>query len=516
MAHAEENRGSKLVAVMAAIISMNAFLYFLSLDRTYVHIDAIAHVNKARGLFDNFEPGLRNLGSVWLPLPHLLIAPLAATEALWKNGAAGSLISVLCFIGTSVFLFSTGLVWTGSRVAGWIAFTLFALNPRLIYFFTTPENEPLMIFCAAGLLYYLVRWTRDESWHDLAYAALFAFAGTLTRYEGWALAAAACALVLIVTRTRRIVSTILFMGAAVLGPMLWMLYNMVYFDDPLMFSYGIGSALVNETGKTHGTSGKILESFLRYFIDVAYSLNPGVLWLAAGGFAFALLLMSRKNWRPTLVLIVLCVSMFGFYVLNLYTGNISILLPGIVPNDSESTYNVRYGTVMAATVPLFAGLFVVIVWQQIERRRALALVMLAPLILPDPIPAASQESIQQQFTGNLFYTEAIHNQSFWMPPFLEVSEKLDESGLIMTSTRIVHVVVWKTGIPMRRFVTEMNEAVWAGSLRDIDPRIRWAITEEGDQLWHAQGKWLQENWIEVASANGKVTGTVHLYRKPDL
>ena len=152
--------------------------------------------------------------------------------------------------------------------------------------------------------------------------------------------------------------------------MLWMLYNMFYFDDPLMFSYGIGSALSNETGKTHGTSGRMLESFLRYFIDVAYSLNPGVLWLAVGGFVFALLLLSQRNWRPTLVLIGLCVTMFGFYVLNLYTGNISILLPGIIPNDSESTYNVRYGTVMAATVPLFAALFVVIVWQQVERRRA--------------------------------------------------------------------------------------------------------------------------------------------------
>jgi hypothetical protein len=170
---------------------------------------------------------------------------------------------------------------------------------------------------------------------------------------------------------------------------------------------------------------------------------------------------------------------------------------------------------MAATVPLFAALFVVIVWQQIERRRALALLMLAPLILPDPIPAASQESIQQQFTENLFYREAKHNQSFWMPPFEDVAQKLDDSGLIMTNTRIVHVVVWKTGIPMRRFVTEMNEAVWARSLRDIDPRIRWAITEEGDQLWHAQGKWLQENWIEVASKKGKVTGTVHLFRRPD-
>ena len=180
-----------LVAVIAALISMNAFLLILSRDQTYVHIDAIAHVNKARGLIDNFELGLRNLGTVWLPLPHLLIAPLASIDVLWKSGAAGSLISVGCFIGTSVFLFLIGSVWTGSRVAGWVTFMLFALNPRLIYFFTTPENEPLMIFCSTGLLYYLVRWTQEEMWSDLALAALFAFGGTWTRYEGWALAAVA-------------------------------------------------------------------------------------------------------------------------------------------------------------------------------------------------------------------------------------------------------------------------------------------------------------------------------------
>jgi dolichyl-phosphate-mannose-protein mannosyltransferase len=514
MQYAEGSRDHKLVAAIAAVIGVNAFLYFLSRDQTYVHIDAIAHVNKARGLFDNFETGLRNLGSVWLPLPHLLMAPLAAIDRLWKNGAAGSLISIGCFVGTSVFLFLTGFEWTGSRIAGWVAFMLFALNPRLIYFFTTPENETLMILCASGLFYYLLRWAQDEKWRDLALAALFAFAGTLTRYEGWALAAVACVLVFFVTTTRKVTSTILFMGAAVLGPMLWMLYNMVYFDDPLMFTYGIGSALINETGKAYGTSGRLLESFVRYFIDVAYSVNSGVLWLGLGGFAYAVFLLRRIDWRPTLVLIAGCVTIFGFYVLNLFAGNISILLPGVVPNDPQSMYNVRYGAVMAATVPLFAALFVFIIWLQVDRRRAIALLMLTPLILPDPLPAASHESIQQQFTANLFYKEAIHNQSFWMPPFIEVSRKLDDSGLIMTNTRIVHVVVWETGIPMRRFVTEMNEETWARSFSNIDPKIRWVITEEGDQLWHARGKWLQQNWVEVASEKADATGRVHLFRRP--
>src|SRR6266699_852243 len=85
----EQGRDRVLVGVIAAVIIVDAFLYFLSRDQTFVHIDAIAHVNKARGLFDNFAPGLRQLGTVWLPLPHLLIAPLAAIDPLWRSGAAG-------------------------------------------------------------------------------------------------------------------------------------------------------------------------------------------------------------------------------------------------------------------------------------------------------------------------------------------------------------------------------------------------------------------------------------------
>jgi len=518
----ESRKDYALVAVIAALISVNAFLYFLSRDQTFVHIDAIAHVNKARGLSDSFRPGLRQLGSIWLPLPHLLMAPLAAIDSLWRNGAAGSLISVGCFIGTGLFLFAIGCTWAGSPIVGWVAFLLFALNPHLIYLFTTPENEPLMIFTSAGLLYYLLQWSRDERWKNLALAGLFAFAGTWTRYEGWVLAAAACGLVFIVTRKQRLAATILFTGAAVVGPMLWMLFNMFYFDDPLMFTYGIGSAQLNDAGKRFGTAGDLLASSTRYFVDVAYSLNPGVLWMGVGGLGMALFLLRRRNWRSTLILIVGCLAVFGFYVVNLYTNNISILLPGLVKDDPQSTYNVRYGTVMAATIPLFAALLVFMVWRQVEQRRAIALLILAPLFLPDPVPAQSHEAMSEQFTRNLFYTEAIHNQSFWMPPFIDVSMKLkeeisghhDEPALIATNTRIVHVAVWATGIPMKRFITEMNEYDWALNLNNTDPRVRWVITEEGDQLWHAQGRSLQKNWIEVASAKSNSTGRVHLFRRP--
>src|ERR1041384_6166621 len=87
-----------LIGVISALIIVNAFLLLLSRDLTFVHIDAIAHVNKARGLFDNVTPGLRQLGTIWLPLPHLLIVPFTTINSLWTSGTAGSLLSIACFV----------------------------------------------------------------------------------------------------------------------------------------------------------------------------------------------------------------------------------------------------------------------------------------------------------------------------------------------------------------------------------------------------------------------------------
>src|SRR2546422_11544530 len=117
----DASRDHVFVLIISSIIIVNAFLFFLSQDQTFVHIEAIGHVNKARGLFDNIEPGLRQLGTVWLPLPHLLMAPIAAIDPLRRRGAAGSLLRVACFIGTSLSLFMTGIAWTGSPSGGWLA-----------------------------------------------------------------------------------------------------------------------------------------------------------------------------------------------------------------------------------------------------------------------------------------------------------------------------------------------------------------------------------------------------------
>jgi hypothetical protein len=133
----------------------------------------------------------------------------------------------------------------------------------------------------------------------------------------------------------------------------------------------------------------------------------------------------------------------------------------------------------------------------------------------------SLERADRQITENLLYREGIHNQSFWMPPFVEVARELkadierqsDDAGFVLANTRVVHPVVWATGIPMRRFIHEMNKDRWDSNLNVIDPGIRWVVTEEGDQLWHARGEFLEKEFVEVARAKTPSTGIVHLYRR---
>ncbi len=60
--------------------------------------DAVAHLGIARRILDSRNPGLSQLGGVWLPLPHLLMLPFVQKMEWWQNGLAGAWPSMLCYI----------------------------------------------------------------------------------------------------------------------------------------------------------------------------------------------------------------------------------------------------------------------------------------------------------------------------------------------------------------------------------------------------------------------------------
>ncbi len=171
-----------IVACAAAFIlggiDKHAFLYYG---------DAASHIVKARELIDSRSPGIESIGTVWLPLPHILLMPFAVIDALFFSGLAGAALGVPCLIGTSVLIFSIVLRLTGSHPAALLSACLFGLNPNVVYMALTPMSESSLFFFVALGGYAFLRWADDgaDSWLLLtAVAVMFA---SLCRYEAWPL-----------------------------------------------------------------------------------------------------------------------------------------------------------------------------------------------------------------------------------------------------------------------------------------------------------------------------------------
>src|SRR5258708_30604375 len=79
-----------LVAQLAAAVSIASFFYYLRHGDLLLYGDAVAHINIARRVFDSQTPGRRQLGPVWLLLPHVLMMAVILFRWGWQTGIGGA------------------------------------------------------------------------------------------------------------------------------------------------------------------------------------------------------------------------------------------------------------------------------------------------------------------------------------------------------------------------------------------------------------------------------------------
>src|SRR5580700_1096550 len=111
------DRETALVAQLAACVSFISFAFYFQHGDLLLYGDAVAHMNIARRLFDSRTPGLLQLGTVWLPLPHLLMLPFLIFDAAWQSGIGGSIPSMIAYaLGTAgIFRLVRGILTTDSQ-----------------------------------------------------------------------------------------------------------------------------------------------------------------------------------------------------------------------------------------------------------------------------------------------------------------------------------------------------------------------------------------------------------------
>ena len=194
----------RLLAWLATCASVISFLFYAQRGQILLYGDAVAHINIARRVFDSKTPGLLQLGTVWLPLPHLVMIPFIVSNEMWQQGAGGSIPSMVAYVFgvIGIFRLTRSALKGGdkpesaARVAPWIAALAYAANPNLIYMQSTAMGEALYLALFIWALVFLTEFVGGEG-SALVKCGLCLAGACLTRYDGWFLSAVLVAFVLL-------------------------------------------------------------------------------------------------------------------------------------------------------------------------------------------------------------------------------------------------------------------------------------------------------------------------------
>src|SRR5579863_1819766 len=236
------SRRFELVGVIASLAAIGAAAVAWCARHGYTlyYGDAEAHLNIARRVLDSRTPGPEQFGTVWLPLPHLLMIPFVMRDHWWRSGLAGAIPSAAGFVLAGAFLFAAARRIYASAAAGLAVALLFALNPNMLYLQSTPMTEPVFAAALAALLWATL-WFRDsQSVGAILAAAVASNAASLTRYEGWFLIPFVALYLLVIARNKSL--AMVFGALALLGPLAWLAHNQYYYGNPLEFYNGYYSA----------------------------------------------------------------------------------------------------------------------------------------------------------------------------------------------------------------------------------------------------------------------------------
>jgi hypothetical protein len=346
----------RIIAALAAALSISFYVWYDRHGLTLAFNDARIREMIARRVLASRTPGLAQFGTTWLPLSFMVMLPLIWNDTLFRDGLAGSLPSMAAFVLAAVYMYRLARQVTSSRTAGWVAAGVLITNGSLLYIQATAMSETASLCALVVTVYYALRVAETHHALDIVKCAVAAVAGTLIRYENWAVAVVLVPLLAYIgwRRGRGHVlaeAWVLLYGLlAFAGCAAWVLYNGVIFHDPLLsFFYGNSSNTVStQTPAAHHP----LYVVKLYGITAGETLGWIIAVLAVAG--LALFIWEQRLRERTLPAYVLLVPL-AFYWLVLYLG----VNTEDLPQMGGGYYNVRFGLLMIPAAALFVAFLAV-------------------------------------------------------------------------------------------------------------------------------------------------------------
>lgn len=463
--------------------------------------DAVAHLHIARRILDSHRPGLTQLGSVWLPLPHLLMFPFVQVYAWWANGIAGAIPSALAYLAACMGIYRLARHWLPAAPAA-LALAFFALNPNLLYLQTTAMSEPLFLCEAIWIVVWLVEWRaaldEDASKANRLLWCLTAalIAAVFTRYDGWVFAFLAwVAMAITLARRGRLRSRSFWLASVLLAaaPAAWFAYNAAFFGDWLYFARGPYSAKAIEL-RTEAPGWPPHPGWHNPWVSLLYFLKVSemdaavaawgnmVLVLSVLGTAFGWLLARRRGFAWVLLLWL----PVPFYAYAVAYGSVPIFIPPWWPH---SYYNTRYGMELLPAFALglgFAARFVFGLVREFKpgragfRWRTAAIAFLFALVgfnfaeMIDASPLVYVES-----TKNV---QARRPYDLQIPPVLRSLLASRPGGIILMNASRYPEIVSLTGIPLRQTLNDSDKQYFKAALAAPAAHAAIVLAFAGDQV----------------------------------
>jgi hypothetical protein len=536
---------------LAIFISVFSFLFYNRNGGVLLYGDAVAHINIARRVFDSKTPGLLQLGTVWLPLPHLLILPFIVSKQMWQSGSGASIPSMAAYVlgALGIFRLTRAILHREAendglaRMVPWLAAIIYCANPNLIYMQATAMGESLhlALFIWAVVFFAESAGHSAKSPHSLTKCGLCLAAACFTRYDGWFLAALMIVAAVIagsslfernhaspglLFQTSRS-ALVKFVLLAATAPAVWLAYNAAVYRNPLEFANGPYSAqaIAQKTATVNPARANLWTAGSYFFkaaeLNVSESNWLGRLWFAL---AFIGSLAAAFGGRGRTALFLW--APLPFYALSVAYGSIPIFLPTWWP---FSYYNVRYGLQLLPAFAVFVPLGVSLVAHTVMKVGLLNTFHTrwsGTVILASVLALASVSYAGIWHADPICYREAAINSRGRVQLDKQVAGWLKsfppDSTLLMYLGEHVGALE-QAAIPLRRVINEGNHRTW---IQPVDPEGLWeraladpaqyadyVIGFDGDPAWKAAKDHRLTELVEIHTTGQPTAVLFHAERR---
>ncbi len=488
------------VLALCAAASLIAILWSWRIGALLNYGDAVAHLHIARRVLDSHLPRFSELGSVWLPLPHILMIPFVQVYSWWANGIAGTIPSALAYLAACAGFYRLARRWLPPAPAA-LAHAFFATNPNLLYLQTTAMTEPLFVCEMIWLAVWLVEWRTgldaDPKPNSLLMCiALVLVAAVFTRYDGWIMALLAwLAIGLTLTRRRQLRSPAFWLASVLIvaAPAFWCIYNAREFGDWLYFLRGPYSAKAIEM-RTSVPGFPPHPGWHDPWVALLFYIKAAELDLAAAAWGNVLLVLSLFGaawaWftarRSALSWALLLALPVPFYAYSVAYGSVPIFLPVWWPH---SWYNLRYGIELLPGIALalgFAARFCLAAVDEFKPRAIDprwangALLVLFSLVALNTVQMLRERPLV--YVEGTKIIEAHRPYELQIPPVLRALLAQRPGGVLLMITSTDPQIVALTGIPLRQTINESDLQIYRDALSAPAAHASFVLAFDGDEV----------------------------------